>query len=499
MDSNLKPHLLSVCPFSKLPIHVDDKWKHFEVFSGYEAGFYLIGRNIFVTHLKGNPTEDGTLKLYKLRKDFLTEKGLWDKPFIELRDYTEISPHFSKAVRLQFSKLIYQERERGCMRAFLGFNASLFIRSIMNVGKRIYEQYVNYPIGIEKDYETAIKHALQILESDSAFVGSFNLTNPQMSSVPVVAAREMSATEVEKGIHELMHLVGLFSWGHNNFPHENDPQENFDEKHPFRILYEAITILQHDFAELLRDRDKTQREMWQTTQLASLGQLVAGITHEMTNPLAVIHMNIENAKECLEKNREVLGDDFSTLFRSISIQEKNIQRMVHFLNSLKNHAYIDVEKLEQINLHDVVRETTEMVDLLFRNEGVRVEFELEARRPFLLGNTGRLQQILINLLNNAKDATSLKTSSGKIIVRTRNTVDRLVLEIVDLGCGMSPQVLEKVFETFFTTKQRGKGSGLGMGIVKSFVHQMQGEIFIESQEREGTKVKIEFPFLPRQE
>jgi signal transduction histidine kinase len=135
------------------------------------------------------------------------------------------------------------------------------------------------------------------------------------------------------------------------------------------------------------------------------------------------------------------------------------------------------------------------VSYLYRQEGIELREELEPGLPMILGNLGKLQQVLMNLFSNAKDA--MESSEEKVIlVSTRRDTDqeagRIVIEVSDTGCGIDPEQLQRVFTRGYTTKPIGKGSGMGLDLVRRIVQEMGGSITVDSEPGAGACFTLTF-------
>jgi len=132
---------------------------------------------------------------------------------------------------------------------------------------------------------------------------------------------------------------------------------------------------------------------------------------------------------------------------------------------------------------------------IFNQDNVAIISELEAKHSVMKGNFGKVMQILINLVTNAKDAIeSSHLKNGKIIIKTLNESSYIILKIIDNGTGISKTNLTKIFDTFFTTKEVGKGTGIGLSITHTIATEMGGQLNVESEEGKGSVFTIKFPF-----
>jgi signal transduction histidine kinase len=233
-----------------------------------------------------------------------------------------------------------------------------------------------------------------------------------------------------------------------------------------------------------RELEETQAQLMQAEKIASLGRLSAGVAHEINNPLAGILIYAELLERQLETgdfNREYLTEIISQTLRCQQI----VTRLLEFSRqSLGQKTDFDVNKII-LRCIDLISHQA-----IFHN--IEINTELDTKLPQILGDPGQLQQVVTNLLLNAADAMQ---GHGIIKVTTRPTPlhDGIIVTLADTGCGIPPDIQDKVFEPFFTTKAPGKGTGLGLSIVYSVIQRHGGTIEIDSTPGGGTTFTIKLP------
>ena len=234
------------------------------------------------------------------------------------------------------------------------------------------------------------------------------------------------------------------------------------------------------------DQVKLEEQLLRQDRLASIGLLASGVAHEVNTPLTGISSYTQILLAELEP-----GDPRAETLRKI---EKQTFRAASIVNSLLNFTREGSEALETLRVSDLIDESLALFEPQLKGVDVRIEKRVEAGLPVLTGNRGKLQQVLLNLLLNARDALA---EGGIIGVTARGSNGRLFLEIADDGEGITEEDLAKIFDPFFTTKPRGRGTGLGLSISYNIVHEHRGEISVESRRGEGTVFTIELPFETR--
>ena len=248
----------------------------------------------------------------------------------------------------------------------------------------------------------------------------------------------------------------------------------------FLSTYLATTIM-----EGLRRKDEEMRlfneRLLQTEKLAAIGQLAAGIAHELNTPLASIAGYAEELEEISRGN----GEKVATYTGVIRAQT---ERCKGITQSLLNFARTSDFRMEPVDVNALLREAIEY--LRFKKRSARLEIAMDLPPvPSVQADPRQLLQVFLSVLVNAADAIE---GGGTITVRTRagKGVD---VVIADTGCGIPEANLKKVFEPFFTTKDPGRGTGLGLSLSYGIVKQLGGVIDLKSNVGEGTEVTITLP------
>lgn len=230
----------------------------------------------------------------------------------------------------------------------------------------------------------------------------------------------------------------------------------------------------------------------ENSKLASIGQLASGVGHEINNPLSVITASIEVAEAKLELEPEALVIA-QPWFRKIDKACMRIAKIVDGLRSVSN-INRELSGLEPVNLYTHGLETFGLFKNLLEAEGITLHICIEADIDtcWFIGDYAKYQQVLVNLLNNAKDA--LSDSAQKDIHCTISSTKGLCeLLVTDTGCGIKPEDAGRIFDPFVTTKPVGKGTGLGLSITQSIVRLFSGEITLANSDVNGTSFRVQFP------
>ncbi|MGA7156515.1 MAG: ATP-binding protein [Acidobacteriaceae bacterium] len=243
----------------------------------------------------------------------------------------------------------------------------------------------------------------------------------------------------------------------------------------------------------ITDRINMETQLTQTEKLSSIGLLAAGVAHEVNTPLAVI----SSYAQMLGKQ---LRSDEATHARLQPVLEKITQqtfRASEIVNGLLNFSRMGSVDFGRVDVNVIVRDTVLLLEHQMRSGGVAIATELSEGLPAVSGNRGKLQQVLVNLVLNAKDALQ-ERGSGSIRIFTARTSNGVEIRVADNGVGMPPEVLRKIYDPFFTTKSnpkegQRKGTGLGLAVTYGIVQEHAGTIEVNSTLGEGTVFRLEFP------
>lgn len=243
--------------------------------------------------------------------------------------------------------------------------------------------------------------------------------------------------------------------------------------------------------------DSLNKQLVQAGKLASLGELSAGVAHEINNPLAIILTESQVMRDTLDEAPGLNEEIRTELIASLSQTESQVHRCSLITQNLLKFSRRNKSQRETVNLNAFIEEVIRLMDGKAKGLGIEFELDMEKDISSFRSNPSLLQQVLINLINNAVDSHEGKPY-GTIRIGTRTDNHRHGVEITvsDTGSGISPENMEKIFDPFFTTKPVGKGTGLGLSITYSTVKGMGGDLSVQSTLGKGTHFAIFLPFNP---
>lgn len=233
----------------------------------------------------------------------------------------------------------------------------------------------------------------------------------------------------------------------------------------------------------MSDRQRLEDRLIQSEKMAAIGQLAAGIAHEIRNPLAIIMNALYDLAEIVDKDNPEVRED-------LRIAKEEMDRVQTIINSLLEFSRDSRAAIELVDVNDLLRKTILLMNKYLQNSDVRVLTELGDVGP-CAANQNALRQIFLNLITNAVQAMP---HGGELSIRTsRASRQRVRLEFSDTGVGIPPEQLSDIFNPFFTTKSPGQGTGLGLSVVHTVVRRYHGEISVRSTPNVGTTFVIELP------
>ncbi len=241
--------------------------------------------------------------------------------------------------------------------------------------------------------------------------------------------------------------------------------------------------LERTNAELARMRERTVL----CEGLASIGELVSGVAHELNNPLTTV-IGYAQLLQASGTSDEMRAD--------LDIISHEAERCHRIVQNLLNLARQKKVELGPVALDEMIQRTLELKAYGLRADNIRVTLETEATPP-VLGNPYRLQQVLLNLVNNAHDAMAQAHGRGMLTIGCRvvtgKATQKVCVSVTDDGPGVPPGVREHIFDPFFTTKQEGKGTGLGLTISRQIVQEMGGQLVLDTTYTGGARFLLELP------
>ncbi len=232
----------------------------------------------------------------------------------------------------------------------------------------------------------------------------------------------------------------------------------------------------------MTDRVRLEDQVMQAEKLSSIGMLAAGVAHEVNTPLAVIASQSQMLQKLLppeDPQRSFLDKIVRQTFRASEI-----------ISHLLKFSRTSGTEFKQTDVNQVVGETLTLLEHVLRAGRIRLEEHFDSQLPPIQGNSGRLQQVFMNLILNARDAMR---GGGGLRVRTLRENSSVVVEVVDSGVGIPKEDVPRIYDPFFTTKSGSRGTGLGLAVTYGIIREHSGIIEVQSKPGQGTTFRLEFP------
>jgi PAS domain S-box-containing protein len=277
--------------------------------------------------------------------------------------------------------------------------------------------------------------------------------------------------------------------------YKKDRTPFYVDVHSSPMIYgekEALIIVTIDITEMM----EKDAQLIQAGKMTSLGEMSAGIAHELNQPLNAIRLGNEFLKKMMDEGKKIPEDELYFVVNEVTGQ---VDRAAAIINRLREFGRKAEFTKEEVSINKPIEGVFAIIGKQLRLQNIKVELDLDAALPAILGHKNRLEQVIFNLVTNARDAIfqkrdrGVRPDHGLIKIRSSAQGGRVMVTISDNGMGIPDHARDKIFEPFFTTKEAGKGMGLGLSIVYGIVRDYEGDIQVESTEGEGTTFTLSFP------
>ena len=240
-----------------------------------------------------------------------------------------------------------------------------------------------------------------------------------------------------------------------------------------------------------KEKQRLNEQMFQTGKLASIGELAAGVAHEINNPVAIMVEEAGWIDDLLEEEEFHEGKNLSEFKRALKQIRTQGMRCKEITHKLLSFARKTDSRIQEVQPKELIHEMISFLENRAKYGGVAINTDIQEDLPPIKVSPTELQQVLLNLMNNALDA--MEQSGGTLSVSARREGDHFIIEVSDNGPGIPKDAIPQIFDPFFTTKPGGKGTGLGLSICYGIIKKMGGEITVESIVNEGTTFFISLP------
>ncbi|MGE5311767.1 MAG: ATP-binding protein [Nitrospirota bacterium] len=246
----------------------------------------------------------------------------------------------------------------------------------------------------------------------------------------------------------------------------------------------------------------TEAKLIQAGKMATLGEMSAGVAHELSQPLNTIKIGSDFLQTMVEKGRAISEGDLKEVAKEMSTQ---VDRAASIITHLREFGRQREMVRTEVHVNGPICEVLGLLGRQLTVHGIEVVADIDETLPPILADTNRLEQVLINLITNARDAMDKKKELGgdsrenRLTIRAFPERDRVTVTVSDTGTGIAETIRGRIFDPFFTTKEVGKGTGLGLAISYGIVTDLNGTIDFESKEGVGTTFRLTFPRAQEEE
>ncbi len=263
---------------------------------------------------------------------------------------------------------------------------------------------------------------------------------------------------------------------------------------------DALLVTTSDITKRL----ETEQQLIQASKMATLGEMATGVAHELNQPLSVIKTTSSFFISKLHRGDTL---DMDLLTSMLDRVDRNVDRATRIINHMRQFARKSDSRMRPVDLNGVIQSAFEIFSQQLKVRGISINWAMEQSLPQVNGDPGRLEQVFINLLLNARDAIEERRKSATddqadedcITIETGQRDSIVYCRLCDTGCGIPETIREKIFEPFFTTKEVGKGTGLGLSISYGIIKDCGGTISAHENSPAGTCFLVELPVYQEQD
>lgn len=243
-----------------------------------------------------------------------------------------------------------------------------------------------------------------------------------------------------------------------------------------------------------REKAALDASLLQSSKMAALGKLAAGIAHEVNNPLAVIKEKVGWIRDLLAEEDIAGSENYREFEDAVRKIDHHVDRAKKVTHRLLGFARRMEPIREQVDLNKLLSDTIEFLENEAHYRNIEISTEFDPNLPVTISDSSQIQQVILNIVNNAIDAIQ-KSGSIRLATSFKESERELAIGITDNGPGIPNDVLGKIFDPFFTTKEYGMGTGLGLSISYSIVEKLGGRLTVASQVGKGTTFTIYLPLV----
>jgi signal transduction histidine kinase len=251
------------------------------------------------------------------------------------------------------------------------------------------------------------------------------------------------------------------------------------------VMIEKINVMFNEIKNSTKAEEEARAQVYHASKMASVGQLAAGVAHEVNNPLTIIRLGVDDLEDHIRQGNSV------KVLSELEHIKSAVLRVASIIQGLKTYSRMDADLPEKVNFTSLIRDTLRLLRPLLDKENIVIEENFKDEL-YILGVPGKIQQVIMNLILNARD--SMVNRPNSVLKLTLDRIEKnIILSVSDNGVGVAIEHQNKIFDAFFTTKATGEGLGLGLSLSYAIVKGMNGEIRYQAAASGGAEFLVIFP------
>ena len=335
----------------------------------------------------------------------------------------------------------------------------------------------------------------EILDTNQSALDCYGYSRQELIGSPFLALGDDIDEEIAEGLNRLSQGQSVLFPKKRHY-HKNRQQPLFVNITVGQVQYGESHVLIASTTDITESVQK-EAQLVQAGKMATLGVMAAGMAHEINQPLNVIQICADFFLKMLKKGQSIQDEDLQSMANDIVA---NVDRAAGVIKHVRDFARQSDVVSTKVNINDPIKDVFKVLGHQIKAHQIELTLDLALELPPIMAEHNRLEQVFINLVTNAIDAmdekcdrTEFKGAEKKLTIATFQQGGSVLVTVADTGAGMSAEVLDKIFEPFYTTKKTGKGTGLGISISYGIVKDYDGKIDIASVEDQGTTFTLSFP------
>ena len=339
------------------------------------------------------------------------------------------------------------------------------------------------------------RETLSILSANPSAEETYGYTKENLIGKPFTDLGYFNLDELQNADFQTQHSGNITTIGSKVQCRTKEDKLLYVNVHACPVRYQgrdAVILATTDITEMV----EKDNQLIQASKMTTLGEMSAGIAHELNQPLNAIKMGNEFIDMMIEKNEKISDKNLLQIVKEVSSQVDRAVDIIHRLRDFGRKADFTKEK---ININKPVKGVLNIIEKQLKLQNIDIQLKTDEEIPPILAHSNRIEQVIFNLITNARDAINQKLEAGGpshgncISIETYAKNDQVMVTVSDTGIGIDSKLKDRIFEAFFTTKKMGEGMGLGLSITNGIVEDYGGKINIESLEGRGTTFQLSFP------